>query len=160
MNVGSSSESLPRAIVNFSISACVFGSTAIWTTGVGNVMFSSNIGLFSTARVSPVLISLKPTAAAMSPASILVSGVCLFAFICTILLILSLLPVVTLRTTCPASREPEYTLKNASLPTKGSVAILNASAHNGSFGSALRISSLSVFGFMPVTWSISRGLGR
>jgi len=60
----------------------------------------------------------------------------------------------------PASKRPEYALKNAKRPTKGSVAILNASAANGSFTLGLRNSSFSVFGLMPITPSLSVGAGK
>ncbi len=53
----------------------------------------------------------------------------------------SLLPVRVLRTWPPFSRLPLYTRKYVSLPTCGSVMILNASAANGSPSSALRSSS-------------------
>ena len=52
----------------FSWSDLVFGSTAIAMTGSGNVMRSSVITLFVAQSVSPVVTSLRPTAAAMSPA--------------------------------------------------------------------------------------------
>jgi hypothetical protein len=41
---------------------------AIEMTGSGNSMRSSTIGLFSSHSVSPVVVSRRPTAAAMSPA--------------------------------------------------------------------------------------------
>ncbi len=77
-NVGSSSANLDKPIPNLSTSALVLGSTAIPITGSGNDIDSSTIGFFKSDIVSPVLISLKPTAAPMSPASILLIGSCLF----------------------------------------------------------------------------------
>ena len=62
----------------------------------------------------------------------------------------SFLPVVALSTYEPDFREPEYTRKKAKRPTYGSVAILKASAQNGSLESALRISSFSVFGLIII----------
>ena len=76
-NVGSSSTSLAIAMPILSTSACVLGSTATAITGSGINMFSRVIGWFSSQRVSPVLISLKPTAAAISPASIKSIGILL-----------------------------------------------------------------------------------
>ena len=52
----------------FSWSALVFGSTATEITGSGNSMRSSVIDCFTSHSVSPVVTSLRPTAAAMSPA--------------------------------------------------------------------------------------------
>ena len=95
-NVGSSSESFIKALLNLSISACFVGSIAIEITGSGKVIDSNIIGLFSSQRVFPVLISLKPTAAPISPASILSIGFCLLACICITLEIRSFLPVAAL----------------------------------------------------------------
>ena len=67
LNVGSSSASLARAIPIFSWSALVFGSTATEITGSGNSIFSRTIGSASEHRVSPVVVSFNPTAAAISP---------------------------------------------------------------------------------------------
>ena len=56
------------AIDILSWSALVFGSTASSMTGSGKVIDSSTIGLSSADSVSPVVVFLRPTAAAMSPA--------------------------------------------------------------------------------------------
>jgi hypothetical protein len=56
------------AIPIFSWSALVFGSTATWITGSGNSMRSSVMTFVGSHSVSPVVASLRPTAAAMSPA--------------------------------------------------------------------------------------------
>ena len=91
--VGSSSTNLAIAIPILSTSACVLGSIAIDITGSGKVILSNTIGLSSLHNVSPVFISLNPTAAPISPASIKSTGFCLLACICIILLIRSFLPV-------------------------------------------------------------------
>ena len=66
--VGSSSASRWRAIDILSWSALVLGSTASSMTGSGKVIDSSTTGLSSAVSVSPVVVFLRPTAAAMSPA--------------------------------------------------------------------------------------------
>ena len=68
VKVGSSSANLPSATPNLSKSFCVLGSTAIPITGSGKSIDSNTIGEFKSHSVSPVLISLKPTNAAISPA--------------------------------------------------------------------------------------------
>ncbi|EJW96807.1 membrane or secreted protein [gut metagenome] len=68
MKVGSSSANFNKAVVIFSWSAFVFGSTATLITGSGNTIFSKMNDAFSSANVSPVVVFLKPTAAAISPA--------------------------------------------------------------------------------------------
>ena len=60
----------------------------------------------------------------------------------------------------PAASLPEYTRKYVSLPTYGSLMILNASAENGSESSGCRSMTSSVFGSCPVTGGTSSGLGR
>ena len=67
-NVGSSSASLARPTDILSCSALVLGSTATEMTGVANSMDSRMIGCFSSQRVSPVVVFLRPTQATMSPA--------------------------------------------------------------------------------------------
>ena len=59
--------SLPRAMSIFSCPALVLGSIATRMTGSGNSIDSSTIGYFSSQSVSPVVVFLRPTAAAMSP---------------------------------------------------------------------------------------------
>mgnify|MGYP000647642805 CR=1 FL=1 len=59
--VGSSSDSFARAMLIFSWSALVFGSTATSITGSGKVMDSREIGDFSSHRVSPVVTFFRPT---------------------------------------------------------------------------------------------------
>ncbi len=56
------------AVPSFSWSLFVFGSMATWMTGAGNVMDSSTIGLFGSASVSPVVVSLRPITATIWPA--------------------------------------------------------------------------------------------
>ncbi|MNL65394.1 hypothetical protein D3C87_1897230 [compost metagenome] len=43
---------------------------ATWITGSGKSIFSRMMGCFSSQRVSPVMVALRPTPAAMSPAKI------------------------------------------------------------------------------------------
>ena len=68
VKVGSSSASFPKATPNLSKSFWVFGSIAIPITGSGKSIDSNTIGDFKSHKVSPVLISLNPTKAAISPA--------------------------------------------------------------------------------------------
>ena len=65
--VGSSSDSRCRPSPSLSWSALVRGSMAIEITGAGKVMDSSWMGAWMAARVSPVVVFFKPTAATMSP---------------------------------------------------------------------------------------------
>ena len=67
--VGSSLARAARAMESRSWPSLVLGSIATETTGSGNSIASSTIGLFSTHSVSPVLAFRSPTAAAMSPAA-------------------------------------------------------------------------------------------
>src|SRR3979490_763325 len=66
-NVGSSSESFCSAMESLSWSALVLGSMATEITGSGNFMASRMMGWPSSHSVSPVFVSFKPMAAAMSP---------------------------------------------------------------------------------------------
>ena len=66
-NVGSSSVSANSALPSLSWSALVLGSTATWITGSGNSSVSRRMGWSGSHRVSPVVVSLSPTAATMSP---------------------------------------------------------------------------------------------
>ncbi len=66
--VGSSSDSAKSARPSLSWSDFVFGSTATWTTGSGNVSVSSTIGWVASHSVSPVVVVFSPTTATMSPA--------------------------------------------------------------------------------------------
>ncbi len=67
-NEGSSFARRCSARPIFSWSDLVFGSTATEITGSGNSIFSSVMMLSGSHSVSPVVTSLRPTAAAMSPA--------------------------------------------------------------------------------------------
>ena len=66
--VGSSSARRCRAIASLSWSAFVFGSILTSMTGSGKVIDSRMTGWSGSDSVSPVKVSLRPTAAAMSPA--------------------------------------------------------------------------------------------
>src|SRR6266568_5139871 len=67
-NVGSSSDSFASAMPCLSWSALVLGSMATEMTGFGKRIASRMIGCDSSHSVSPVRVSLRPIAAAMSPA--------------------------------------------------------------------------------------------
>ena len=67
-NVGSSSDSDLSALPSLSWSLLVFGSMATWITGSGNSIRSRMIGSVRSQSVSPVVVSLKPRPATMSPA--------------------------------------------------------------------------------------------
>ncbi len=65
---GSSTASFCNAMPSFSWSDFVLGSMAIDMTGSGNSIASSTMGFSMSQMVSPVVVFLRPTAAAMSPA--------------------------------------------------------------------------------------------
>ena len=123
-------------------------------------MDSSNTGLPSVQRVSPVPVSLGPTMAAMSPAYTSSTSVRLAACISTSLLTRSRLPLVELYTYVPDLSVPLYTLKKASLPTKGSVTILKARAAKGSSSAHLSCISLVPSLLTPTGAGTSKGEGR
>ena len=136
------------------------GSIAIPITGSGNFIDSKIIGFAASDRVSPVFIDLNPTAAQISPAVTLSIGFCLLACILYKRVIRSFFPVLALKTVSPAFNTPEYTRIYANRPTKGSVAILNANAANGSESFGSRVNSFVSSTFVPVTAPISNGLGK
>ena len=105
--VGSSSESRARPLPSLSWSAFDFGSTATEITGSGKVIDSSTIGADSAARVSPVVVDLRPTPAAISPAPISSRSSRWFACIWRMRPIRSVLPVVVFMTRSPALILPE-----------------------------------------------------
>ena len=105
--VGSSSARRCRPVPSLSWSPFDFGSTATEMTGSGNVIDSSTIGAFSAESVSPVVVSLRPTPAAISPAMIASRSSRWFACIWRMRLIRSVLPVIVLRTRSPALSVPE-----------------------------------------------------
>ncbi len=80
------------------------------TTGVGISIVSKRMGLSGSVRVFPVEICLRPEIAQMSPASTVFISSRLFAWSLRILPILSLFPLVLLRTVSPCLSFPEYTL--------------------------------------------------
>ena len=92
---------------SLSWSCFVFGSIATEITGSGNCIDSSLIGAVSTASVSPVVVFLKPTTAAISPATISVRSSRWFACICRMRPTRSLLPVVVFSTRSPDWTWPE-----------------------------------------------------
>jgi len=159
LKVGSSSASFWRAIAIFSWSAFVFGSTACVKTGSGKSIPFIITGFFSSHKVSAVVVFLSPTAAPISPEYI--SGISSLWFACirSILPILSLTFFVEFKTYDPLFSVPEYTLKNVSLPTNGSVAILNAKAVNGSASEGC-LNTVLPLGSVHSIASISVGAGK
>ena len=133
-------------------------------TGSGKSILSNTIGLSASDNVSPVVISFKPIQAAISPALTSLISSLLFECICTILPTLSFFDFVELITASPTDKTPEYTLMNVRVPTNGSVAILNASAENGSssddFLESSTSSSCELFGITPVIALTSSGAGK
>ena len=91
----------------FSWSALVLGSTACEITGSGNSMRSRMIGAETSQSVSPVVTSLRPTAAAMSPASASVISLRSLACICSRRPMRSFLFFTELSTVSPDFRMPE-----------------------------------------------------
>ncbi len=96
--VGSSSASRCRAWASLSWSALVFGSTATSMTGSGKSIASSTTGASSAHSVSPVVVCLRPTAAAMAPAPIWSTSSRWLACISRMRPTRSLRPVVALST--------------------------------------------------------------
>ena len=105
--VGSSSDNLTKASDNLSWSALAFGSIATETTGSGNSIFSRSMGFSRSQNVSPVEVSFKPTAAAISPANTSSTSSLWSACILTIRPNLSRSPVTVLRTLEPDLALPE-----------------------------------------------------
>src|SRR6056297_3091333 len=158
---GSSCASLPSAMPIFSWSGFDLGSTATDITGSGNSIRSSTIGLSVSQSVSPVVTSFRPTAAAISPASTSLISSRLLACIWTIRPTRSFFSFTELKTPVPLSSLPEYTRKNVSVPTNGSVAILKASAANGALSSASRVARVrSLSSNSPSIARTSVGDGR
>ncbi len=142
----------------FSWSALVFGSTATEITGSGNSIFSRMMTLWGSHSVSPVVTSLRPTAAAMSPARTSLISERSLACICRIRPMRSLRLLLGTNSWSPEFNVPEYTRKNVRLPTKGSFRILKASAEKGSASSALRVRG-SPRSLCPLTGGTSTGEG-
>ena len=76
-------------------------------TGSGKVGFSKRIGLSKSHRVSPVMASLTPMTATMSPASARSRGMRSLADIWNIRLMFSFVPLLALSTRVPCSSTPE-----------------------------------------------------
>jgi hypothetical protein len=106
-NDGSSFASFCNAMPILSWSAFVFGSTATEITGSGNSMRSSVICRFRSHSVSPVVASLRPTAAAMSPARTSLISLRSFECICKIRPIRSFLPLTGFMIVSPEFNTPE-----------------------------------------------------
>mmetsp|Transcript_11034 Transcript_11034/g.29224 ORF Transcript_11034/g.29224 Transcript_11034/m.29224 type:complete len:234 (-) Transcript_11034:231-932(-) len=104
---GSSAASLISALVILSWSALVLGSTATLITGSGKSIFSRMTGELGSHSVSPVVVSLQPAIAMMSPATATSMSVRSFAFISSMRPMRSRLPLTELRTDVPFSRTPE-----------------------------------------------------
>ena len=106
-NDGSSLARRCSATPIFSWSTLVFGSTATAITGIGMIIFSSVMILFSSHSVSPVMTSLRPTAAAMSPARTSLMSVRSLACICSRRPMRSRLSLVGTYTVSPDLSTPE-----------------------------------------------------
>lgn len=104
---GSSAASLMSAFVILSWSDFVLGSTDTLITGSGKSIFSRITGLSNAQRVSPVVVSLQPTSATMSPARASSRSVRSLAFISNIRPMRSFLPETELRTMEPFLMTPE-----------------------------------------------------
>ena len=131
-NDGSSCARRFSAMPIFSWSGLVLGSTACEITGSGKIIRSRMITSSGSDKVSPVVASFRPTAAAMSPARTSLISARVLACICRIRPRRSFLPLTGLYTVSPVLITPEYTRKKINWPTNGSVMILKASAENGS----------------------------
>jgi len=158
--VGSSSAKSASAACIFSLSACVFGSIAIETTGSGKTIRSSTIGFCSAHSVSPVPTPLMPAIAPISPENSASISSRWFACRRISRRMRSRFCVRGFQTFAPLRSSPEYTRMKINLPTNGSVATLNASAHSGSKSPVVRSSASSVFGCRPCTAGTSSGDGR
>ena len=106
-NDGSSVASFCSDVPSLSWSALVLGSMAMSITGSGNSIRSSTMGWCSSQSVSPVVVSLSPTAAAMSPASTSSISSRLSARICTSRPIRSRFPLAGFQAAIPVSSRPE-----------------------------------------------------
>mmetsp|Transcript_20431 Transcript_20431/g.60309 ORF Transcript_20431/g.60309 Transcript_20431/m.60309 type:complete len:209 (-) Transcript_20431:1127-1753(-) len=104
---GSSCASLMSASVIFSMSPLVLGSTATEMTGSGNSIFSRITGLDGSQSVSPVVVSLQPTRAMMSPAKAWSMSVRSLAFISSMRPMRSFLFLTELSTVSPLLSTPE-----------------------------------------------------
>ena len=124
-------------------------------------MRSSRIGAFGSHIVSPVVASLRPAAATISPATALSSRSRLFAWTRNRRATFSFLFVRTLSISWPGSSVPLKMRMNTTL-RPSSIAILNASAANGSlfFGARTSFSARCSRGSTPVTGGTSAGDGR
>jgi hypothetical protein len=85
----------------------VFGSIAMSITGSGNSILSSTMGWCSSHSVSPVVVSFRPTQAAMSPASTSSISSRLSARICTSRPMRSRFLLAGFHAAIPVSSRPE-----------------------------------------------------
>ena len=160
-NEGSSCASLMRPWDIFSRSALVLGSTATLITGSGNSIRSRMIWFPWSHRVSPVVVSLRPAMATMSPVTASFTSSRELACICSRRPMRSFLPFTELYAYEPASSLPEYMRRKVSEPTKGSAMILNARPEKDSSSAGLRESFFSAsFTSVPTMSGRSTGDGR
>ena len=122
-------------------------------------MRSKTMGASSAHKVSPVVTSFKPIAAAMSPARTSSISSRSFAVICTKRPIRSRVPFTELTTVSPDFKTPEYTRIKVKLPTYLSFIILNAKAEKGASSLAWRV-AFSPSGNSPATGGMSVGAGN
>ncbi len=106
-NDGSSAARRCRPWLIFSWSAFVLGSTAISITGSGNVIVSRTTGSRGSHSVSPVVVSLRPASAMMSPAKASSISSRLFECIIIIRPMRSRLPLVEFSRLSPFFIVPE-----------------------------------------------------
>ncbi|MNV50549.1 hypothetical protein D3C71_1425650 [compost metagenome] len=106
-NDGSSAARRLSARPIFSWSPLDFGSIAIWMTGSGNSMRSRITGFSGSQSVSPVVVSLRPARATMSPAKASSMSSREFECICSIRPTRSRLSLTVLMTDEPFSSLPE-----------------------------------------------------
>ncbi len=104
---GSSSASFWSALESLSWSVLVFGSIAISMTGFGNSIRSRMIGASVVVMVSPVVVSLRPASATMSPVMHASTSSRELACIWSMRPTRCLASLVTLTTCDPVSSVPE-----------------------------------------------------
>mmetsp|Transcript_89314 Transcript_89314/g.130657 ORF Transcript_89314/g.130657 Transcript_89314/m.130657 type:complete len:283 (+) Transcript_89314:1197-2045(+) len=158
-NEGSSAARRSRASVILSCSFFDSGSTATLITGSGKSIFSRMTGAVGSHRVSPVVVSLRPMTATISPATAQSTSVRSMACISRRRPTRSFLSFTVLSTFEDFSSTPEYTRTNVRVPTKGSFMILKARADIGSSSDDRRSIGESSLGLIPLMLGTSTGAG-
>mmetsp|Transcript_33077 Transcript_33077/g.84832 ORF Transcript_33077/g.84832 Transcript_33077/m.84832 type:complete len:209 (-) Transcript_33077:1068-1694(-) len=158
-NEGSSAERRTSASDILSCSFFEAGSTATLMTGSGNSIFSRMTEAAGSQRVSPVVVSLRPIMATMSPACARSTSVRSTACISRRRPTRSFLFLTELSTVVPLAMTPEYTRAKVRVPTKGSFMILKARADMGALSDEGLLVSESSLGLMPAMGGTSTGEG-